>query len=161
MDYTGIIYLAVVGAIYAFFWRRSPAKAGKSIASGLRSFKGILPTLLAVFGLVGLFDVFIPPSLIQRLMGSSGGITSLLVGTGLGSIATGPPADGFPIAATLLKAGAWPASVAAFIVSWILVGFVSLPMESEIFGWRFAVLRNGLSIVVAMAIGLIMGVFIR
>ena len=158
MDPTGIVYLAVVGIAYAFYWRKSPEKSRKALGAGAKSFTGILPTLIAVFGLVGLFDVFVPPALIERWMGSSSGVLSLVVGTGLGSIAAGPPAAAYPIAATLLKGGASTPAVAAFIVSWVLVGFVSLPMESKVFGVRFAVLRNGLSMLAAALIGLAMGV---
>lgn len=158
MDPTGIIYLTGVGLAYAYFWRKSPARAGKAASAGARSFTGMLPTFVAVFGLVGLFETFIPPSLIERLMGSSSGALSLLVGTGLGTVATGPPAGAYPIAATLLKGGAWAPAVAAFIVSWILVGFVSLPMESRVFGVKFAVLRNLISVVASMVIGVLMGV---
>jgi uncharacterized membrane protein YraQ (UPF0718 family) len=158
VDPTGIAYLAGVGIAYVVFWRKSPGKSRKALSAGANSFKGMLPTFVAVFGLVGLFDIFIPPALIQRLMGSSSGALSLFVGTGLGSIAAGPPAAAYPIAATLLKSGAWAPAVAAFIVSWVLVGFVSLPMESKVFGVRFAVLRNSLSILVAALIGLLMGV---
>ncbi|MBN2405405.1 MAG: permease [Coriobacteriia bacterium] len=158
MDLTGIVYLAGVGIAYAVFWRRSPERSKKALSAGTSSFKGMLPTFIAVFGLVGLFDVFIPPALIERWMGSSSGALSLLVGTGLGTVAAGPPAAAYPIAATLLKNGAWAPAVAAFIVSWILVGFISLPMESKIFGARFAILRNGLSMIAAAVIGLLMGV---
>jgi uncharacterized membrane protein YraQ (UPF0718 family) len=48
-------------------------------------------------------------------------------------------------------------AVAAFIVSWVLVGVASLPFEAKMFGWRFALLRNSLSFVIAMGIGLVMG----
>jgi uncharacterized membrane protein YraQ (UPF0718 family) len=158
VDPTGIIYLIGVALAYAFFWRRSPGRASKALAGGSKSFTGMLPTFIAVFGLVGLFETFIPPALIERLMGSSSGALSLLVGTALGTVATGPPAGAYPIAATLLKGGAWAPAVAAFIVSWILVGFVSLPMESRVFGVKFAVLRNGISILASMVIGVLMGV---
>ncbi len=158
MDPTGVIYLAGVGIAYAVFWRKSQDRSKSALRAGAKSFSGMLPTFIAVFGLVGLFDVFIPPALIEQWMGSSSGALSLLVGTGLGTIAAGPPAAAYPIAATLLKSGAWAPAVAAFIVSWVLVGLVSLPMESKIFGVRFAVLRNGLSMVAAAVIGLLMGV---
>lgn len=161
MDPTGLVYLVGAGTAYAYFWRKSPERSKKALAGGTKSFTDMLPTFIAVFGLVGLFDVFIPPSLIQSLMGSSSGALSLLVGTGLGSIAAGPPAAAYPIAATLLKSGAWTPAVAAFIVSWILVGFVSLPMESRVFGMKFALLRNSLSMVVAAVVGILMGVVLR
>lgn len=158
MDPTGLIYLTVVGIAYAVFARRSSQRTRKAAAAGAKSFWGMVPTFVAVFGLVGLFEVFMPAELVERWLGASSGAVSLLVGTALGTIAAGPPAAAFPLAATLLDNGAWMPAVAAFIVSWILVGFVSLPMEAKVFGTRYAVLRNGLSIVVAATIGLLMGV---
>lgn len=155
--YIGFAYLALAAAGYVYTYAKSPAKAGKAGKSALKSLKGVAVTFAAVFGLVGLLDVFVPPALIERALGSQGGVMSLLAGGALGSIAAGPPVAAYPIAASLLKNGAWAPAVAAFIVSWTLVGFVSLPFESKTFGTRFAVARNGLSFVFAMVIGLMMG----
>lgn len=158
MDLTAVLYLVGVGIAYAYFFRRSSERTRAALGAGIKAFSGMLPTFIAVFGLVGLFEVFIPPSLIERWMGSSSGALSLAVGTGLGAVAAGPPAAAYPIAASLLKGGAWAPAVAAFIVSWVLVGFVSLPMEATVFGARFAVLRNVISLAVAAVIGVLMGV---
>jgi uncharacterized membrane protein YraQ (UPF0718 family) len=95
--------------------------------------------------------------MIERLLGSQAGVTSLLVGTSVGSVAAGPPVAAYPIAASLLDGGAWMPAVAAFIVSWTLVGFVSLPFEARMFGARFAIGRNVLSFLFAMVIGVAMG----
>lgn len=122
-----------------------------------KSFGGVAVTFLSVFGLVGLLNVFVPASLIERLLGSSGGFTSLLIGDALGSVAAGPPVAAYPVTASLLAGGAWPAAIAAFIVSWTLVGFVSIPFEARIFGLRFALARNALSFAFALVIGLLMG----
>lgn len=157
MDPTGVIYLALVAVAYGFAARSSRPRAVKSLQAGGKSLMGMLSTFAAVFALVGLFEVFLPVSLIQRWMGATNGAWSLLSGAGVGAIAAGPPPAAFPIAATLLKGGAWMPAVGAFIVSWILVGIASLPFEAKMFGWRFALLRNGLSFLAAMAIGLVMG----
>jgi len=156
-DPTGLIYLTVVGIAYAVVARRTPAKAPAAAKAGIKQLASIAPTFLAVFGIVGLFEVFVPPSAIERWLGASSGVSSLFVGAAVGSVAAGPPPAAFPIAATLLEGGAWTAAIAAFIVSWVLVGVASLPFEAQTFGWRFALLRNGLSFVAAMVIGLGVG----
>jgi uncharacterized membrane protein YraQ (UPF0718 family) len=155
--YIGYAYLVLAIIGYAVTAGRSPRKAKAAAASGLKSFTAIAPTFIAVFGLVGLIDTFVPPELIERALGGNSYALSLLTGGLLGSVAAGPPAAAFPIAATLLDGGALPAAIAAFIVSWTLVGFVSLPFEASIFGSRFALMRNGLSFVFALGIGIAMG----
>jgi len=160
IDSTGFVYLGVVAAAYAALGIKAPKKVRGAAGAGMKQLGSILPTFVAVFGLVGLFEVFVPPALIERWLGSSSGVGSLFVGAAVGSVAAGPPPAAFPIAATLLEGGAWPPAIAAFIVSWVLVGVASLPFEARTFGWRFAVLRNGLSFVVAMLVGLGVGLFL-
>ncbi|MCZ7662641.1 MAG: permease [Thermoleophilia bacterium] len=157
IDPTGVVLITLVGAGYAATRYRSAAKARQAARIARKSLLGMLPTFAAVFGLVGLFQVFVPASLVERWLGAAAGPSSLLVGAVLGSVAAGPPAAAFPIAGSLLGAGAWMAAVAAFIVSWVLVGVVSLPFEGRVFGWRYALMRNGTCFLFAMVIGLGMG----
>lgn len=156
--YVGYGYLVLVAIGYIITVSRSRAKASVAGASAVKSFASIAPTFLAVFGLVGLLEVFVPPALVERFLGADGSLLPLLAGGAAGSVAAGPPAAAYPIAASLLNSGAWAPAVAAFIVSWTLVGVVSLPFEARTFGWRFALGRNGLSFVFALLIGVMMGV---
>ncbi|MHB1342233.1 MAG: permease [Coriobacteriia bacterium] len=155
--YIGYGYLVLATLGYAYTYAKSREKARAAALNSVKSFRGVIVTFVAVFGLVGLLEVFVPPSLIERLLGANGGLMSLLVGDALGSVAAGPPVAAYPVAASLLKGGAWAPAVAAFIVSWTLVGFVSIPFEARTFGTRFAITRNALSFVFAMIIGLLMG----
>ena len=155
--YVGYVYLALAALGYAYTIRKSRAKAGKAAQSGLKAFKGVIVTLLSVFALVGLLEVYVPPEFITRTLGAQAGISSLFVAAAMGSVAAGPPIAAYPIAQSLLNGGAWTAAVAAFIVSWTLVGFVSLPFEARTFGTRFAVARNVLSFIFAIIIGVLMG----
>lgn len=156
-QYMGYGYLALAVVGYAITAGKSRTKAVQAARGGLKSFTGVAVTFLSVFGLVGLLNVFVPPELIERLMGANGGLLSLLFGDLLGSVAAGPPVAAYPVAASLLEGGAWAPAVAAFIVSWTLVGFMSLPFEAKTFSWRFAIARNGLSFAFAMVIGVLMG----
>lgn len=158
MSAVGLTYLTLILIAYGFSSSISGEKTRKSLKIAGLSLWRLLPLLAAVFGLVGLFQVFLPPAVIEKTLGESSGITSLLLGGGLGAIAIGPPAAAFPLAGTLLSAGAWPPAIAAFIVSWVSVGVVTLPFEVGVFGVRYALARNGTAFVAALFIGLLMGV---
>jgi len=62
------------------------------------------------------------------------------------------------IGGELLKNGVSLVAVLAFIVSWVTVGTVQLPAESLMLGRKFALLRNGISLIMAIAIAVAAGI---
>lgn len=156
----GLIYLVLIGIAYLVLDRFDRAKTVLSLQVAARSLRMLLPLLIAIFGLVGLFQEFLTPEQVQRVMGSANGLISLLLGGLLGAVAIGPPLAAYPLAGSMLDAGAWAPAVAAFIVSWISVGIVTLPFEASVFSLRFALLRNGVSFALALLIGLLLGIFL-
>jgi len=156
----GLIYLLLVGIVYIWAFRRDPEKARQAMRSGAGSLLNLLPLLIAIFALVGLFQEYLPPEAIESVLGQGNKAVSLLVGGLVGAVSIGPPLASYPIAGSLLANGAWPPAVAAFIMSWISVGVVTLPFEAKIFSWRFALLRNGLTLVTALFSGLLLGGFL-
>ncbi len=153
----GLIYLLLVGLGYIWAYRKNPHKAQEAIKAGGISLSNLLPLLLSIFALVGLFQEFLPPEMIESLLGQGNRGTSLLLGGLIGAVSIGPPLASYPIAGSLLSNGAWPPAVAAFIMSWISVGVVTLPFEAKIFSWRFALIRNGLTLIAALFSGLLLG----
>ena len=153
----GVIYLVIIIICCAFLWQIDRDKVLQSLRLSWQSLLKLLPLLVAIFGLVGLFQEFIPPEIVARLLGKSSGLFSLVISTFAGAISIGPPLAAYPLAETLLKAGAWPPAIAAFIFSWISIGVITLPFEVATFGARFALLRNGISFIAAMLCGLILG----
>ena len=158
MTFIGLVYLTLIIIAYLLLGRSSAEKTRKSLEIAGKSFVKMIPLLATIFALVGLFEQFISPAWIETRFGADAGLTALLTGGGLGSIAIGPPLAAFPLAGTLLDNGAWPAAVATFIVAWISVGIVTMPFEAEVFGIRFTLLRNGLTFVSALLIGLCIGI---
>lgn len=71
-----------------------------------------------------------------------------------------PSLIAFPLAASLLKNGASITAVAAFITTLTMIGTITLPLEIKELGKKVALLRNGLSFIVAIVIALIMGVIL-
>jgi uncharacterized membrane protein YraQ (UPF0718 family) len=156
----GLIYLFIVAAIYLLLWQRDPQKIAQSFRIARNTLVKMLPMLLAIFGLIGLFQEFVPPELVYKYLNDSNGYMALLFGAIAGSISIGPPLAAYPLAETLIASGAWPPAIAAFILSWISVGIVTLPLEGSIFGYRFALLRNGISFLAAMLSGLLLGMLL-
>lgn len=160
MSKVGLIYLSIIGSAYLLLALKNRQRTKQSLKMASQSLLKLLPLLLAVFGLVGLFQEFLPPELVTRWLGESSGVSGLLIGAAAGAVAIGPPLAAYPLAGSLLDAGAWPPAIAAFIISWISVGIVTLPFEAQTFGSRFALLRNGISFVAAMLCGLLIGVLL-
>jgi uncharacterized membrane protein YraQ (UPF0718 family) len=71
-----------------------------------------------------------------------------------------PALISFPLAASLLRSGATVTTIAAFITTLVMVGFVTAPMEVKALGRKFTLLRNGLSFVAALIIAGLMGVIL-
>jgi uncharacterized membrane protein YraQ (UPF0718 family) len=157
---TGFIYLAVITVLYTIGFKKDAEKGRKSLQVAGQTLYRMAPLLLSIFALIGLLQEFVPPELISTWLGSHNRFLSLLNGGLIGAIAIGPPVAAFPIAGSLIDSGAWPPAAAAFIVSWVSVGVVTLPIEAHVFGWRFALLRNAITFISALLIGLLIGGFI-
>ncbi|MFO7577975.1 MAG: permease [Pelovirga sp.] len=156
----GLIYFVIIGAVYLVLLWIDGSRCRQSCAVAVQSLARLLPLLLAVFGLVGLFQEFLPPALISTWLGESSRLLALFLGAAAGAVSIGPPLAAYPLAGSLLSAGAWPPAIAAFILSWISVGVVTLPFEAHTFGVRFALLRNGISFLAAMLSGLLLGLLL-
>jgi hypothetical protein len=76
----------------------------------------------------------------------------VLVGAVLGSVAAGNPLAGYILGGELLAGGVSLIAVTALIVAWVTVGVVQLPAESLLLGRRFALSRNLLGFLSAIAI---------
>ena len=108
-------------------------------------------------GAVGLVLALLPLDALSRLFRQSGPGGFLLIAL-TGSLVSMPAPVAFPLAGTLVRLGASLASVAAFITTLTMVGVVSAPLEIQHFGVRFTLVRQSLSFLLALAIGLLMGV---
>lgn len=154
---TGLIYLILITLLYLICFHKNPEKGRQSLLVARQTLWKMSPLLLAIFSLIGLFQEFVPPQLIQTWLGADNHLLSLLNGGLVGAIAIGPPVAAFPIAGSFIDTGAWPPAAAAFIVSWVSVGVVTLPVEAHVFGWRFALWRNVITFFAALLIGLLIG----
>jgi uncharacterized membrane protein YraQ (UPF0718 family) len=113
----------------------------------------VLPMLLAVIGLMGLFEALVTTEMIHSLFKGSAFVDTL-IGTLAGAISVGQPFLSYAMGGELLNEGVTLYAVTAFILSFVTLGLVQLPLEWGLFGTRFTLLRNGLSFLFALLISM-------
>ena len=124
-----------------------------SFYKALKSFGAILPILIGVILLIGLFKVNIPSKLISSIF--TGEIfRDTFFGSMIGSISAGNPITSYIIGGELLKEGVGLFAVTAFITAWVTVGLIQLPAEASILGKRFALMRNVLSFLFSILVAI-------
>lgn len=119
--------------------------------SAFKSLYAMAPMLFAVIGLVGLFQEMVSPAMMNAIF-SGTALQDTFIGTLLGSISVGQPFFSYIIGGELLNGGISLYAVAAFILSWVSIGVLQLPLEWSVFGGRFTIIRNLLSFIFALLI---------
>jgi uncharacterized membrane protein YraQ (UPF0718 family) len=152
---TGFSLFILGGLLVSFFADRRRTLAG--LKKGARMFLNVMPTLLTVMVLMALALYLIPGPVIERLLGEGSGVEGFLLAGGIGSIVLMPAFIAYPLCSTLIDQGAGIPVIALFITALMMVGVVTLPMESKFFGLRAAILRNVLSLVGAVLVAILMG----
>jgi len=117
----------------------------------LKSLWMIAPMLLAIIALVGLFETYITPQMIHSLFNGDV-IHDTLLGITAGTVSVGQPFLSYIIGGELLKEGISLYAVTAFILSFVTLGVIQLPLEFSIFGPKFTIIRNLLSLLFSFII---------
>ncbi|NBK23662.1 MAG: permease [Spirochaetia bacterium] len=153
-----IYSLLAVGLIVSFI--KSKEKTTKAFKIAGMAFSKTAPSMLIVLGIVGLTLGILTPETISRLVGAEAGIMATLIASVLGAITLIPSLVAFPLAGSLLRAGATAMTISAFVTSLVMVGVVTAPMEMKELGKKFTLLRNGLGLMAALLIASIMGILL-
>lgn len=136
-------------------------KTMMGLKKGLKMFKNIAIPFLNILIIVSLSLYIISPNLIAKYLGRGSGILGPIIASLVGAIAFIPGFMAYPIAGELLAKGASYATIATFIISLMVVGVVTLPLEIKYFGKRAAIVRNILSFLIAITTGLIIGIILK
>jgi len=135
-------------------------KTVSGIKIGLKLFVGLLPTVLNILILVSIFLYLVPKETLANLLGKNFGMLGLMIAAVLGSVSLIPMFITYPLAAILLKSGVSYQVLAVFITTLLMVGVLTLPLEAKYFGLKVSIIRNVLSFIGALIIGLVIGIFL-
>jgi uncharacterized membrane protein YraQ (UPF0718 family) len=157
---TIIVIYSLLAICLAWSLWKSRQKTKQSFKVAAMALWKMAPGLLAIVGVVGLILGVLPPETITKLVGEEAGFLATATAAVLGAVTLIPALISFPLAASLLRSGATVTTIAAFITTLVMVGFVTAPMEVKALGRKFTLLRNGLSFVAALIIAGLMGVIL-
>ncbi|MEA3418565.1 MAG: permease [Campylobacterota bacterium] len=121
----------------------------QSILKSAKIFLSIMPMLLGVILLTGLFDTLVSEEMLHSVFNGNP-IHDTLLGLLVGGVSVGQPVISYIIGGELLQSGVSLYAVTAFIISWVTLGVVQLPLELQFFGGRFTLQRNLLSFIFAV-----------
>ena len=150
--------IAMIALAISFF--KSREKTLLALKRTWKSFENILPQFLSILIIIGMMLALLTPEQISKLLGSESGWYGVLIAAAIGSITLIPGFVAFPLAAALLKNGAGYMQIAAFISTLMMVGVVTMPVESRYFGKKATLVRNaaafGFSLIVALVMGVVL-----
>jgi uncharacterized membrane protein YraQ (UPF0718 family) len=138
----------------------SAARAAQAARRTAVTFARTIPIVLAVLALASLLTALVPAARISDALPLQG-VFGPVFGAVVGSVAAGHPLTSYVLAGELSAAGATLATITALIVSWVTVGIVHLPAEAAILGTRFALWRNAISLVLAIAMAYVVAALVR
>lgn len=154
--FTLFLYALAITTLAASY-TRDKKKTRMALKKAWKSFENILPQFLSILIIIGLSLAFLDTEAITRLLGDESGTGGLLIAGVLGSIAFMPAFVAYPLAASLLQAGAGYAQITLFITTLMMVGIITLPMEIQYFGKDVAIKRTVLGLFHSIVCALIMG----
>jgi predicted Fe-Mo cluster-binding NifX family protein len=125
----------------------------QALRSPYNQFMNLLPILLGVVLLIGLFNAFVSREFVS-LMFSGNKVQDTLLGACMGSVFAGNPINSYIIGGELLEHGVSLFAVTALILTWVTVGLIQLPAEIVALGKKFALVRNAISFVLAIIIAI-------
>lgn len=150
--------ITVIWFVVSLFKDKSKTFNSIKMSSGMM--KNMIGEIIGILFLIGLILTFIPPEIIKKYLGQSNILLSTVISAFIGSITLIPAFVAFPLAGSLVNAGASIVPIVAFLTTLTMVGMVTFPLERREFGFKFALTRNLLSFGFAVIIALLMGVII-
>ena len=127
---------------------------GMSIKKSARTMVRLLPVIIGALLLISLFNNLVPRSFYVALF-KRNLLFDSVIGSIVGSISAGHPMTSYILGGEFLRNGVSISAVTAFLVAWVTVGMVQLPVEIMILGRRFAIARNLTAFVFAFVLGIL------
>jgi predicted Fe-Mo cluster-binding NifX family protein len=123
----------------------------QALGNACNQFVNLLPILIGVILLIGLFNAFVSKEIISLIFSKSKALDTIL-GSCLGSIFAGNPMNSYVIGGELIERGVSLFAVTAFMSAWVTVGLIQLPAEIAVLGKRFALVRNAMAFILSLAV---------
>jgi len=141
--------------LFSFLADRNKTLFG--LKKGFIMFFRIFPALLSLIIILSIILYIIPQESFTKYFGQDSGILAYTFAAIIGSITLMPAFIAYPICGFLIQNGVSYPIIAVFITTLMMVGILTIPIEKKYFGLKITLVRNGLSFVGALIIGLMIG----
>ena len=153
-----LIFTAVITIISFVFDKK---KTVTGIKKGLIQFVRNLPTLLSVIMIISVVLYFVSDKFIMEYLGNDAGLYAYISAALIGSVSLLPGFIAYPLSGILVKTGVSLSVIAVFITTLHMVGMLTIPIESKYFGIKVTLLRNALSFIGALIVGITMAMILH
>ena len=136
--------------------KKAPAGIGhrEAFKKTIRQFATLLPILLGVVLLVGLFQSFMSSDLLLTMFPGDA-LQDTVMGSLAGSLMAGNPVNSYVMGEVLLEMGVSLFGAAAFMLAWVNIGLVQLPAEIAALGAGSALIRNLAAFIMVLCVALL------
>jgi len=133
-----------------------------ALGSGTRLFLRFGAVIFLAFLVAGLAETLMPREWVSAALGEESGWKGLFLASAAGMVTPSGPFVSMPLAAGMLRSGAAPAPVVAFLTAWSLLAIHRLfAWEIPIMGASFAFIRWALCLFVPVLVGAMARFFFR
>ena len=133
-------------------------KTLKAVKIAAKRFVNILPAFLIMLILVSIVLFLVPDRVISDYLVNNDKFVGVLFASFLGSIILMPGFIAFPLCGLLLSKGVPYMVLAAFTTTLMMVGVLTYPVEKEYFGVKVTIIRNAISLCIALVIAVMIGI---
>ena len=155
---SGKIFLPVVLLLYIGFAFHDPHKTLNALDAALHVFLKILPIIVSVIVLLGVFNYFFDPKKFSQKLNAGSGIKGWFFALAGGVISHGPVYVWYPLLTDLRSNGVRDGLIVAFIYS-RSIKVPMLPVMIDYFGWKFTLILSVYTLLAAVLQGIVMDFF--
>ena len=137
----------------------SRKKTCEALQIAWRRFLKLLPPFLTMLSAVALVLTALPQEVFVRYLGGENLLFTTTAAGLLGSLTLMPGFIAFPLSGLLLKQGVPYIVLAAFTTTLMMVGVLTFPIERHYLGIRVALLRNLISLLIALIVAISIGIY--
>jgi len=130
-----------------------------AIKISYKRFINIIPAFLAMLILVSIVLFFVSDKMISNYLGNNDKFIGITLASLFGSITLMPGFIAFPLCGILLKKGVSYMVLSAFTTTLMMVGILTYPIEKKYFGVKVTIIRNVISLFIALIVALSIGFF--
>jgi uncharacterized membrane protein YraQ (UPF0718 family) len=156
-DGTLLMLIAVVAALaWLVYARGGEELLRRGLGDGAMLLYRYALLIVVSFLAAGLASAVLPEQWMARNLGAESGLRGILLAAAAGIVTPAGPFVSMPIAAVMIKSGAGSGPIVAFIAGWSLLALHRfIAWEVPLLGWRFALLRYSVCLVLPPIAGLI------